>query len=1510
MAEEYDPAVYDAEDDAPPALQAVKYRAFRAELSAVLLRFEKASDWADYASQLGEIRRCLNRHAQHAFIPEKYALSKWLAHCLYGGFPAGLHLKALEVYELIFQRIGARRLARDLSIYAVGLFPLMSYCSTAVRPKLLDIYRRYIVVLRAEHLLPASQPQSTLVSAAPWQGTSPDASMSDVAPGWTVPNDRTRSRSDTQQPRAAASVLPGPGASPSRHAAVSEDAKLLDSTLDVPTGEHPLPSLSSAAAVREASNFEGASQSLPSAEGTLVELEPKRTTSWIAVDQQPTAGHATFDPARLDTSAGNWSPLRPVIAGLVQGLLPALDEVPAASSTDLSDVQASDLLAQVRQNLSDDAFFAEALWRAMLCMDFNGWMVSEWMPAALASATPTDRSLAMRTASPRGPRAVRARPKVRSARWIAPKREGVSTANLISFRALQQADLDQTHHAESSLASRLRLVTMQYLLKLDDEARAPSTPDGVTPVSRAALFGNTGLVTAALERALMDGSALVVRQALDLMLQTIVFVPMEHQPVEKLQPVRLEHIPLLRVRETAILFTEVESKTLLAQALLVVLREDASLRKRLYAWMEDQPAEHLFQAVVEEILQDIGAWGIEQSVFTCTKAVSLATPAVTAATGACPRAPKKAASDALADGASETASLVSAAAFTQDPLWIADAALTLAQVLRKLAQRQCLREHLERILVSTTWRLGRLVLLQQQQQQSSSSSTLPLTQAPEAFAPIEMDPSIQRLLREPHHGCLPPGGAPRSELRPAEAPGVTAALPALAKMWSAVEHSLREALQLLGPDQVWGMLHHQLHQMESQLEPPRSLRVLFECLLFVVAYAGLPSLSMLGQVLDTCRYAVILCARLQGPCCPETQLPALEWRHHFTVLARVVSAIRIALRDSDPATKLSIFTQALRLLETVEKRIWRPWLERNRLTHGDLPEGAASFRLERLRSYRFACEPWLVEDARAGCDLIAELVQLALSICAFAEGEDACSDVSAGVSAAPNGARATSSSEMTVNDTADTVVLLQTRVASALEDAVQLAVCRTLPLMLLGLDHYLDLLDSASQQCTASVDLLASVPIEKFRDLLIPQCWLFLHPSLLPYGRQAALLWYSLQEFYPTECQAYIAAALKGEWGSPVEHLAIFRQAFCLARELRLAQSLSSNCLFLALDALRSENSASRIEAERFVRSAVRLAPELVLGPLLGLLLCESYPILNDHQEFITRPDIDRIVYALETLRLVLAVLEQHARNELVAGFRGIGTDAQSVFRALSAPVSTAIATALTAVHGPEEAAFTQDYLDACVFAALWYLRARWSSHWVQRMQTYAEESGPFCFSMRNLQASIADAQTAAVQLLEQLVQFAGMHGDVERLQRIAPTVVALLELLLGASRERSSSSGSIATSKTLSVLCARVLRQMMRFACVDASSETAHLETLSSALGTADTSPALTKATATGPNVHQRETGSSLEPAVAGATSPDDATSGASKHRKSKRHGRRFWPKYASWSRMGAFLTQTHHAA
>jgi hypothetical protein len=53
MAEEYDPAVYDAEDDAPPALQAVKYRAFRAELSAVLLRFEKASDWADYASQLG-----------------------------------------------------------------------------------------------------------------------------------------------------------------------------------------------------------------------------------------------------------------------------------------------------------------------------------------------------------------------------------------------------------------------------------------------------------------------------------------------------------------------------------------------------------------------------------------------------------------------------------------------------------------------------------------------------------------------------------------------------------------------------------------------------------------------------------------------------------------------------------------------------------------------------------------------------------------------------------------------------------------------------------------------------------------------------------------------------------------------------------------------------------------------------------------------------------------------------------------------------------------------------------------------------------------------------------------------------------------------------------------------------------------------------------------------------------------------------------------------------------------
>lgn len=80
-------------------------------------------------------------------IPSIVTISKRLAQCLDSTLPAGVHLKALETYQTILSLIGSENLIVDLSLYSVGLFPLLSYGSTIVLPKLLYIYETYFLPL-------------------------------------------------------------------------------------------------------------------------------------------------------------------------------------------------------------------------------------------------------------------------------------------------------------------------------------------------------------------------------------------------------------------------------------------------------------------------------------------------------------------------------------------------------------------------------------------------------------------------------------------------------------------------------------------------------------------------------------------------------------------------------------------------------------------------------------------------------------------------------------------------------------------------------------------------------------------------------------------------------------------------------------------------------------------------------------------------------------------------------------------------------------------------------------------------------------------------------------------------------------------------------------------------------------------------------------------------------------------------------------------------------------------
>lgn len=56
-------------------------------------------------------------------------------------------MKALETYHIVFTRISSARLAADLPIYAGGLFPLLSHCSTSLKPPLLSLYETHFLPL-------------------------------------------------------------------------------------------------------------------------------------------------------------------------------------------------------------------------------------------------------------------------------------------------------------------------------------------------------------------------------------------------------------------------------------------------------------------------------------------------------------------------------------------------------------------------------------------------------------------------------------------------------------------------------------------------------------------------------------------------------------------------------------------------------------------------------------------------------------------------------------------------------------------------------------------------------------------------------------------------------------------------------------------------------------------------------------------------------------------------------------------------------------------------------------------------------------------------------------------------------------------------------------------------------------------------------------------------------------------------------------------------------------------
>ena len=148
-----------------------------------LKAFESTTEWADLIAALGKLNKVLVAHMKYPIVPRRILISKRLAQCMHPALPSGVHLKALDTYDIIFKCMGTNRcvlprsatvtaskevgntkyntkkcnhcrLAQELFLYSAGLFPLLTHAAMNVRSALLTVYETHFVPL-GERLRPA-----------------------------------------------------------------------------------------------------------------------------------------------------------------------------------------------------------------------------------------------------------------------------------------------------------------------------------------------------------------------------------------------------------------------------------------------------------------------------------------------------------------------------------------------------------------------------------------------------------------------------------------------------------------------------------------------------------------------------------------------------------------------------------------------------------------------------------------------------------------------------------------------------------------------------------------------------------------------------------------------------------------------------------------------------------------------------------------------------------------------------------------------------------------------------------------------------------------------------------------------------------------------------------------------------------------------------------------------------------------------------------------------------------
>ncbi|GEQ71251.1 hypothetical protein JCM33374_g4932 [Metschnikowia sp. JCM 33374] len=132
-----------------------------AQAEKTLASFDALEEWADYIAFLARLKKSLALPAETAhsvqWLPLPEQVSAKLALCLSPQLPNGVHRKALELYEAVFDSLTIDTLNSQISVWLPGILPVVSFGSMQVKPQVLSLYENNLLL----HLTPSTLKEIT-----------------------------------------------------------------------------------------------------------------------------------------------------------------------------------------------------------------------------------------------------------------------------------------------------------------------------------------------------------------------------------------------------------------------------------------------------------------------------------------------------------------------------------------------------------------------------------------------------------------------------------------------------------------------------------------------------------------------------------------------------------------------------------------------------------------------------------------------------------------------------------------------------------------------------------------------------------------------------------------------------------------------------------------------------------------------------------------------------------------------------------------------------------------------------------------------------------------------------------------------------------------------------------------------------------------------------------------------------------------------------------------------------